>query len=143
MDMRIVAPKIYAAMLGFSGSMSGSELSESLRELIEVRASQINGCPFCLDMHVRKARGLGISDDHLHQLNAWRDARCFSEEERAALELTEAVTRISEHGVSDELYERTRKHYTEAQYIGLLATINAINAWNRFMIGIDQAPMNP
>ncbi len=140
LDMQAATPKVYAAMAGFQKATQESDLDAGLRELIVVRASQINGCAFCLDMHIREARSLGIPDHRLHLLCVWREAPGFSEAERAALELTEAVTRIADGGVPDALYEKVRRHYSEEQYVGLLTTINAINAWNRFMIALGAVP---
>ena len=140
LSMQTAAPQVYAGMVGLQKATQESDLDAGLRELIKVRASQINGCAFCLDLHVHEARKIGISDDRLHLLNAWRDAPGFSEPERAALELTEAVTRIAEGGVPDALYEQVRRHYSQEQYAGLLAAITVINAWNRFMIGFGAVP---
>jgi len=140
LDIKAVSPAIITQMIGFGKLLEESGLDPGLRELIKVRASQINGCAFCLDMHVRDARNLGISDDRLHLLCVWREVPGFSEAERAALALTEAVTRIAEKGVSDALYEEVRRHYTAEQYVGLLTTINAINLWNRFMIALGAVP---
>ena len=140
LNMQEAVPQVYAAMRGLQQATQESHLDPSLRELIKVRASQINGCAFCLDMHVHEARKIGISDDRMHLLNAWRDAPGFSEPEQAALDLTEALTRISENGVPDALYEKVRRHFSEDQYAGLLATITVINTWNRFMIGFGAVP---
>lgn len=139
-DMKTVAPELYRKMQEMSKPTDGIELDTVLRELIKVRVSQLNRCAYCLSMHVGAARKLGISDDHLHLLNAWRDASCFTEPERIALELAEAVTDISTQGVPASLYDRVRQHFSEEQYVALLATINTINAWNRFMIGLGYTP---
>jgi len=133
-DMMQVAPKVVALMRELSKLPVETGLEPRLVELIKVRASQINGCAFCLDMHAHDARKLGISDTALLLLSAWREAPYFSEAERAALELTEAVTLISEHGVPDALYEKVSRHFNAEQYLGLLTAINVINGWNRFMI---------
>ena len=140
MNIMSVAPAVFEHMRGFTKLLDESGLDASLRDLIKVRASQINGCALCLHMHVHEALDHGISNDRLHLLNAWRDAPGFSDAERAALALTEAVTRISKGGVPDALYEEVRKYYNEQQYVGLLTTINAINAWNRLMIGVGAVP---
>ncbi len=133
-------PKAYPAMKELSGYVEHSSIEASLRELIKVRASQINGCAFCLEMHTRQAREQGETEQRLYLLSAWRDAPYYNEAERAALELTEAVTLISEQGVSDELYERVRQHFTAEQYVDLLMTINVINAWNRLMVAMGHMP---
>ena len=140
LDIKAVSPALYAHMIGFRKLQEESGLDAGLRELIKIRASQINGCAFCLDMHVRDARKIGLSDDRLHMVGVWREAPGFSEAERAALELTEAVTRISEGGVPDALYEKVRRHYSAEQYVDLLTTIGVINLWNRFMVGIGAVP---
>ena len=140
LDMREVSPAVYAHMVGFRKLLKESGVEAGLRELIEVRASQINGCAFCLDMHVRQARRLGISDHRLHLLSVWREAPGFSDAERAALALTEAVTRLADGGGPDALYTEVRRHYTAEQYVGLLTTISVINAWNRFMVALGAVP---
>ncbi|MDR3690020.1 MAG: carboxymuconolactone decarboxylase family protein [Fimbriimonas sp.] len=131
-------PKVYTDMLAFSRSLGRSSIDPSLRELVNIRVSQINGCAFCLGMHTRIAREKGESEHRLYMLSAWRDALCFSELERLALELAESVTRIADGGVSDDLYERVRHVFDAEQYVDLLAMVNVINSWNRFMIGIGQ-----
>jgi len=141
-NMKAATPQLFAMMQEISKPTDGIELDPALRELVKVRASQINGCAYCLDLHVHIAREKGISDDRLHLLNAWRDAPGFSDAERVALELTEAVTHIARAGVPEELYRRVREHYSAEEYVGLLAAINMINAWNRFMIALEVPPPN-
>ena len=140
LEMPAVAPKTFAAMQALGKTNSDAGLDPALCELMKIRASQINGCAFCLDMHVQVARNLGVSDDRMHMVAVWREAPQFGEAERVALELTEAVTLIAQGGVSDDLYERVRRHYNAEQYIGLLTTINVINAWNRFMVAVGNVP---
>ena len=140
LDIKEVSPATYAQMASFGKLLEESGLDAGLREMLKVRASQINGCAFCLDMHIHSARRLGIPDDRLHLLSVWREVPGFSEAERAALALTEAVTRIADGGVPDALYEEVRRYYTAEQYVALLATINVINAWNRFMVGLGVVP---
>ena len=139
-DMKTSAPNLFRKMQEMSRPTDDIELDAVIRELIKVLASQMNRRAYCLSMHVESARKVGISDDRLHLLNAWRDAPCFTESERVALELTEAVTEISRQGVPESLYDRVRQHFSGEQYVALLATINAINAWNRFMIGLAYTP---
>lgn len=134
MDMTTANPKVYADMLALSRSLGADVISPILRELINVRVSQINGCAFCLAMHMRQARAKGESEERLLLLSAWRDAPHYSETERVVLELAEAVTLIASHGVSDELCERVGRYFQPKEYIELLAAINVINSWNRFMI---------
>ena len=133
-------PQAYTAMRGFSTYLEKCSIDAGLRELIKIRASQINGCAYCVDMHVQEALKRGESHNRLHRLCVWRESPDFTDAERAALELTEAVTRIAEHGVPDALYERTRLHFNLEQYADLLATINVINSWNRFMVAMGQTP---
>ncbi|BDI30008.1 alkyl hydroperoxide reductase AhpD [Capsulimonas corticalis] len=140
MNLLEIAPEVYAAMRAFGKTTDEFGLDAGLREMLKIRASQINACAFCLDMHVQEARRHGITDDRMHLIAAWREAPCFNEAERAAFELTEAVTRVSEGGVSDSLYERVRTQFTERQYVGLLTTITAINSWNRLMVGVGNVP---
>jgi AhpD family alkylhydroperoxidase len=139
-DITVVAPAIYAQMREFGGLLKKSDLAADLRELILIRASQINGCAFCVDMHVREAQAQGITSDRLHQLSVWRDSPDFSEAERAALALTEAATHIAQNGISDALYAEVRRYYTEEQYVQMLALICVINSWNRLMIGTGAVP---
>lgn len=113
-----------------------------LIELIKIRASQINGCAFCLDMHTKDARADGETEQRIYCLNAWRESPFYSEQERTALELTEAVTHISVNGVSDELYERVRLHFDDKQYIDLVTIILTINGWNRLAIASQLVPGN-
>lgn len=109
-----------------------SGLPGVVHELVKIRASQINGCSFCVDMHTKDAAHAGESPVRINLVAAWREATVFTEPERAALELTEAATRIADGGgVSEETWQRVRKHYDDDQIAGLIAAIAAINAWNR------------
>jgi AhpD family alkylhydroperoxidase len=103
-------------------------------------ASQINGCAFCLDMHTRELRKMGETEERIYLLSAWREAPIYTDKERAALELTEAVTRISEQGVPQELYERVQAHFDEKEFVTLIMAINTINAWNRLAISTGMFP---
>ncbi len=143
-ELKDANPKIYPLMREFGAYLETSSIGAKLRHLIKVRASQINRCAFCLDMHLREARHDGVSQDLLDLLSVWREAPHFTEEERAALELTEAVTLIADAGVSDVLYTHVREHFTNEQFIDLLTTINVINSWNRYMIAMGHtAPLRP
>ncbi|MFE5426233.1 carboxymuconolactone decarboxylase family protein [Peribacillus simplex] len=115
-------------------------IDSELIELIKIRASQINGCAYCLDMHTKDARAMGETEQRIYCLSAWRESPFYSEPERAALELTEAVTAISANGVPDELYERVRLHFDEKQYIDLVTIIITINGWNRLAISAKSIP---
>jgi AhpD family alkylhydroperoxidase len=105
-----------------------------LLELVKTRASQINGCAFCVDMHTKDARAAGESEQRLYALTAWREAPFFSERERAALALTEAMTQITDEGVPDPVYEAAREFFTEPELAALIGEIALINAWNRIAI---------
>ncbi|MBT2664148.1 carboxymuconolactone decarboxylase family protein [Bacillus sp. ISL-4] len=115
-------------------------IDSKLIELIKIRASQINGCAYCLDMHTKDARAMGETEQRIYCLSAWRESPFYSEPERAVLELTEAVTAISANGVPDELYERVRLHFDEKQYIDLVTIIITINGWNRLAISAKSIP---
>ncbi|WP_175480363.1 carboxymuconolactone decarboxylase family protein [Gracilibacillus ureilyticus] len=113
---------------------------KKLIELIKIRASQINNCAFCINMHTKDARKLGETEQRLYCLSAWHETDFYSEEEKAALELTEAVTMISSNGVSDQVYEKVRQHFDEKQYIDLVGLIITINCWNRLSIANNNVP---
>jgi AhpD family alkylhydroperoxidase len=134
-----VEPDAYQAVLGMEGYVRSSGLPKALYELVKIRASQLNGCAYCLDMHTREARAGGEDQRRLDVLSAWREApRLFSEEEQAALALTEAVTLISEAGVSDEVWENATKSFGEAGTVHLLMAIATINVWNRLAVSTRQ-----
>ena len=133
-DYGVLAPNAVKAVLGLKEFVKTTGLDESLVSLIEIRASQINGCAYCLDMHTQDAIALGEKEQRIFCISAWRDAPFYSDREKLALELTEAVTKISENGVSDELYKRVITHFTELEFIGLVMAINTINCWNRLSI---------
>jgi len=111
-----------------------SGLDESLVHLIKFRASQLNGCAYCLDMHSKDARALGETEQRLYVLDAWEEAPFYSERERAALALTDAMTKISQGHVPDEVWERARANFNEQELIALMFTLSTINAWNRLAI---------
>ena len=127
-------PQSLQAMAQLEKYTRHTGLDKMLLELIKIRASQINGCAFCLDMHTQDARVLGEKEQRIYCLSAWRDAPFYTDAERAVLELTEAVTKISECGVSDDLYRRVRQYFDGRQYVQLIMVINTINAWNRLSI---------
>ncbi|MED1950432.1 carboxymuconolactone decarboxylase family protein [Brevibacillus centrosporus] len=134
MNYRSANPQAFQAMIKLEDYVQECGLEKGLMELIKIRASQINGCAFCLDMHTKDARKLGETEQRIYLLSAWREAAFYTDAERAALALTEAVTTISVGGVSDELYEEVRKHFDEKQFVSLIMAINVINAWNRLAI---------
>jgi AhpD family alkylhydroperoxidase len=128
------APGAYKAMLQLQEYVNNSGLESSLLLLVQTRASQINGCAFCLDMHTIDARAEGESEQRLYLLPAWREAPFYSERERAALEWTEAITLIANDRVPDEVYERVRPHFTDEELVNLTLAINTINSWNRLNV---------
>jgi AhpD family alkylhydroperoxidase len=134
LDVLRVAPAAAQAMLALQGHVNKSGLEKSLLELVKMRASQINGCAFCLDMHSKDARAAGETEQRLYLLDAWREAPLYSERERAALAWTEAVTRIFDGHVTDEVYAATSAHFTEQELVDLTLAVVAINGWNRLSI---------
>jgi AhpD family alkylhydroperoxidase len=134
------APKLMQAMLELEGKVSGSGLEKSLMGLVKVRASQINGCAFCINMHSKDAREHGESEERLYLLNAWREAPCFSERERAALAWTYALTLLSETHAPDADYETMKAQFTEEEQVKLTLLIATINSWNRIVVGFRTVP---
>ncbi len=135
-----IAPDALNAMLELEKYVSSSGLEKTLYELVKTRASQINGCAYCLDMHTKDARKAGETEQRLYALNAWRETPFYTERERAALEWTEALTLISENDVPDWLYEATRMHFDEKEMVALTMAIIAINGWNRLAISFRTVP---
>lgn len=134
------APEAIKGMLELEKFVHGSGLERTLYELVKTRASQINGCAYCLDMHTKDARLAGETEQRLYTLSAWRETPFYTERERAALAWTEALTLISENDVPDTLYEATRKYFDEKEIITLTMAIVAINGWNRLAIGFRSVP---
>ncbi|MBK7108956.1 MAG: carboxymuconolactone decarboxylase family protein [Chitinophagales bacterium] len=135
-----VAPEAMKAMYGLENYVKNSGLEISLYELVKTRASQLNGCAYCIDMHTKDARKAGETEQRLYALNAWRETPFYTERERAALEWTEALTLIASNPVSDELYALVRKQFTEQEIVALTMAIFAINGWNRLAIGFRTVP---
>ncbi|HVV77088.1 MAG TPA: carboxymuconolactone decarboxylase family protein [Mycobacteriales bacterium] len=134
-----VDPKAYQAVLGLERYVRESGLDHSLYEVIKIRASQLNGCAYCLDMHNRDARAGGEDQRRLDVLSAWREAAgLFTEPERAALALTEAITQIGDGGVPDEVWDTAREHFDDAGMVHLLMAVCAINVWNRLAVSTHQ-----
>lgn len=139
MDKRInintTDPHAYKAMLGLEAYLANTEISKTLKELIKIRASQINNCAYCLAMHTKDAIKYGESAERLFILSAWHEAEShFTEEERVALKMTEEVTQVSQHGLSDETYQKALKFFSEKQVAEIIMAIVTINAWNRIAI---------
>ena len=135
-----VASDALKAMLELEKYVHNSGLERSLYELVKTRASQINGCAYCLDMHTKDARKAGETEQRLYTLSAWRETPFYTERERAALEWTEALTLISENDVPNSLYESVRKHFEEKELVALTMAIVAINGWNRLAISFRTVP---
>ena len=129
------SPGVAKALLNLQGFVNKSGLEHSLLELVKMRASQINGCAYCIDMHTKDARAAGETEQRLYLLDAWREAsHLYNERERAALVWTEAVTNVRDGHVPDEAYEEVRAHFTEAELVNLTLAVTSINSWNRLNI---------
>ncbi|MFE6623636.1 carboxymuconolactone decarboxylase family protein [Streptomyces sp. NPDC008086] len=140
LDWAALAPDVFKAMVRLDAA-AGRGLDPVLRELVRIRASQLNHCAFCLDMHTKDALASGESVERIVQLSAWEESRHFyTEKELAALELTEAVTVLTDGFVPDEVYERAAAHFEEAELAQLIAAISVINAWNRFGVTCRRTP---
>ncbi|HEV7684874.1 MAG TPA: carboxymuconolactone decarboxylase family protein [Pyrinomonadaceae bacterium] len=133
-DYSKVAPGALRAMFGLETYVRSSGLEESLLDLVRMRASQINGCAYCLDMHSKDARAAGETEQRLYVLNAWREAPFYTERERAALAWTEALTLVAEDHVPDEVFNEVRPHFSDEELAGLSLAIVSINGWNRLNI---------
>jgi AhpD family alkylhydroperoxidase len=135
-----VNPGIVQAMLGLEKQVSKSGLDHTLLDLVRMRASQINGCAFCLDRHSKDARAAGETEQRLYGLNAWRETPYYSARERAALDWTEALTLITEGHVPDEVYDRVRQEFSEDELAHLSLAVVAINGWNRLNVAARTVP---
>ena len=131
-----VAPGAYHAMLGLETYLHQSGLEIPLLHLIKLRASQLNGCAYCIDMHWKDLRAVGENEQRLYGLDAWRESPYYTDRERAALSWTEAVTLITDGHVSDEVYEEVRPHFSEKELADLTFAVATINAWNRLAISL-------
>ena len=134
------APGVYAAMDALDRYVQGCELERTLVYLVQLRASQLNGCAYCLDMHWKDLRAAGETEQRLYSLDAWRESPFYSERERAALAWTEAVTLVRDGHVPDGIYEAARQHFSERELADLTLAIAAINAWNRLSIAARLRP---
>jgi AhpD family alkylhydroperoxidase len=140
LDAVTVSPGLYKAMSGVQAYVDSCGLERSLLELIKIRASQINGCAFCLVMHTNDARKHGESDERMYLLDAWHEAPVFSARERAALAWTEALTRVSETHVPDDVYAQIKKEFSDKEIVDLTAAVIVINGWNRASIAFRTTP---
>ena len=141
LNVEKVSPAVMQAMLGLETQTKRSvRLEPALLELVKMRASQINGCAYCLDMHSKDARANGETEQRLYALNAWRETPFFTDRERAALEWAEAVTLISNDHVPDAVYDEVRKRFTEEELVNLTLSVITINGWNRLCIAFRAVP---
>lgn len=134
MNYQAASPELFTAMRGLEQAVRRSGLDHALLELVKVRASQLNGCAYCIDMHWKDARAAGETEQRLYGLSAWREAPYYSDRERAALAWAEAVTLIAAAGVPDAVYAEARAHFAEKELADLTWAVAAINAWNRVAI---------
>jgi AhpD family alkylhydroperoxidase len=139
-DFTKAAPGALRAMYGLEKYLAESAIEPSLRHLIKLRASQINGCAYCIDMHSKDARAAGEKEQRLYGLVAWRETPYYTERERAAFAWTEALTSIADNHVPDELYEQTRREFSEQELVDLTLAVTTINAWNRIAISFRAEP---
>ncbi len=129
------APALMRSWLDFGEGLRGKGLEESLMELVKIRASQVNGCAFCLHMHTTDARKAGETEERIYLLDAWRESPLYTERERAALAWTEALTKVSETHAPDDDYEALKAHFSESEQVALTLLVVAINGWNRIQVG--------
>ena len=139
-NYRQQSPELFKKFMDFSVALKDSAIEEKIRDLVQVRASQINGCAFCLDMHVKQAKIAGETELRLYHVAIWRESNLFAPRERAALAWAEAVTRLPEGGVPDELYESVRGQFSEKEISDLTFEVMAINAWNRASVAFRAVP---
>jgi len=139
-DYMKVAPSAAKAMLGLQAAVDHSGLEQSLIELLKLRASQLNGCAYCIDMHSKDAMAMGETAQRLFLLDAWHEAPFYSARERAALAWCETLTLIAERGAPDEVFEEVQKEFSDEEIANLTLAIVAINGWNRFSIGFSVEP---
>jgi AhpD family alkylhydroperoxidase len=139
-DMAVANPPAYKAMLELQRHVNGSGLEAPLMELVKTRASQINGCAFCIDMHTRDARAHGETDQRLHLLAAWREAPVYTARERAALDWTDSLTLVHDTHVPDDVYQHARSQFSEEELVALSLAVVAINGWNRLCVGFRVPP---
>jgi AhpD family alkylhydroperoxidase len=140
MNFQQAAPDTVKVLIALETQIQSSGLEQSLIESVKTRASQINGCAFCINMHTQDARKHGETEQRLYLLNAWREAPAYTDRERAALAWTEAVTLISEAHAPDDVYNDVRAHFSDAETVNLTLLIATINAWNRLAIAFRAIP---
>jgi len=134
------SPGLFKKLVEFGMLSKAGSIEEKTLDLVDIRASQINGCGFCLDMHVKQAKLHGERELRLHHVAVWRESTLFSPRERAALAWTEALTKLPEHGVPDDVYDRVRTQLSEKEISDLTFAVMTINAWNRLNVGFKTVP---
>jgi AhpD family alkylhydroperoxidase len=134
------SPQLFKKFIEFSTALKDSAIEEPIRNLVVTRASQLNGCGFCLDMHIKQAKIQGERELRLHHLAIWRESTLFVPRERAALAWTEVLTRLPEHGVPDDIYEHVRTQFSEKELSDLTFLVMSINAWNRVNVAFKTVP---
>jgi AhpD family alkylhydroperoxidase len=134
------SPELAKKLFELSLATKKSSLGNTILDLVNIRASQLNGCALCLDMHCKEAKIHGERELRIYHVPIWRESTLFSDAERAALEWTETVTKLSEHGVSDEVYDRVRAQFSETQISELTFAVGVINMWNRLNISFRVVP---
>ncbi|MET3194794.1 carboxymuconolactone decarboxylase family protein [Bacillus sp. OAE603] len=135
-DYYSLAPEAIKIMMEMEKYTKTSSIDRTLRELVKIRASQLNGCAYCINMHTTEARKMGETEQRLYCISAWNDCTFYTDSEKVALELTEHVTLIPNKGVPEALYDRIRNHFSEKEYVDLVILINQINSWNRISIAM-------
>ncbi|QSX74691.1 carboxymuconolactone decarboxylase family protein [Lysobacter arenosi] len=140
LDYQKQSPELFKKFVEFSMLTSKSTIEQSIHDLVNIRASQLNGCAFCLDMHIKEATIHGERPLRLHHVATWRESQLFAPRERAALAWTEAVTQLSPLGVPDDIYERVRTQFSEKEIVDLTYDVMAINAWNRINVAFRAEP---
>ena len=139
LDYAAISPEGVESVRALERHVRRSPLDRRLVELVKIRASQLNGCAYCLDMHTKDARALGETEQRLYTLSAWRETPFFDERERAALAWTEAVTKVGD-GIEDALYASVREHFSEPEIVDLTFAVVAINGWNRLSVAFGRVP---
>ncbi len=134
------APELFKKLVEYSMLAKKGSLEAALLTLVEVRASQLNGCAFCLDMHIKQAKLHGESELRLHHVAIWRESPLFSARERAALAWTEVLTQLPPHGVPDAEYQAARAQFSEQEVLALTHNVMGINAWNRLNVALRSLP---
>jgi AhpD family alkylhydroperoxidase len=140
LNYMVNSPEMFDQMMAFSDMSRATDLDPKLRHLIDIRASQINGCAFCVDMHVKEGKIDGERELRLHHVAIWWESPLFNERERAALAWTEVVTRLPQDGIPDAAYERVRAHFSEREVSDLTFAILTINSWNRLSVAFKRVP---